>query len=69
MALAITRKKASQYNYFAKVMWLIFLRILYTGMVLHLIGKFTHIAINPNTQKGIVVWLERVTDEEYDNFK
>jgi quercetin dioxygenase-like cupin family protein len=32
-------------------------------------SKFTHIAINPNTQKGIVVWLERVTDEEYDNFK
>ena len=32
-------------------------------------SKFTHIAINPNTKKGIVVWLERVTDEEYDNFK
>jgi quercetin dioxygenase-like cupin family protein len=32
-------------------------------------SEFTHIAINPNTQKGIVVWLERVTDEEYDNFK
>ena len=31
--------------------------------------EFTHIAINPNTQKGIVVWLERVTDEEYNNFK
>jgi len=30
---------------------------------------FTHIAVNPNTQKGIVVWLERVTDEEYNNFK
>jgi quercetin dioxygenase-like cupin family protein len=30
---------------------------------------FTHIAINPNTQKGIVAWLERVTDEEYNNFK
>lgn len=30
---------------------------------------FTHLAINPNTQKGIVVWLERVTDEEYNNFK
>ncbi len=32
-------------------------------------SEFTHIAINPNTQKGIVVWLERVTDEEYTNFK
>ena len=30
-------------------------------------SEFTHIAINPNTQKGIVVWLERVTDEEYNN--
>ncbi|HEU5165293.1 MAG TPA: cupin domain-containing protein [Chitinophagaceae bacterium] len=30
---------------------------------------FTHIAVNPNTQKGIVVWLERVTDEEYNSFK
>lgn len=32
-------------------------------------NEFTHIAINPNTQKGIVVWLERVSDEEYNNFK
>ena len=32
-------------------------------------SEFTHIAVNPNTQKGIVVWLERVTDEEYNNFK
>ena len=32
-------------------------------------NEFTHIAINPNTQKGIVVWLERVTDEEYNYFK
>jgi len=31
--------------------------------------EFTHIAINPNTQKGIVAWLERVTDEEYNSFK
>ncbi len=30
---------------------------------------FTHIAVNTNTQKGIVVWLERVTDEEYNSFK
>jgi len=29
-------------------------------------SEFTHIAINPNTQKGIVVWLQRVTDEEYN---
>lgn len=28
-------------------------------------SEFTHIAVNPNTQKGIVVWLDRVTDEEY----
>jgi quercetin dioxygenase-like cupin family protein len=26
---------------------------------------FTHIAINTNTEKGIVVWLQPVTDEEY----
>ena len=32
-------------------------------------SEFTHIAINPNTQKGIVTWLERVTDEEYSRFK
>ena len=31
-------------------------------------SEFTHIAINANTQKGIVVWLERVTDEEYNSF-
>ena len=29
---------------------------------------FTHIAINPNTQMGIVAWLERVSDEEYDSY-
>ena len=32
-------------------------------------NEFTHLAVNPNTQKGIVVWLERVTDDEYNNFK
>ena len=32
-------------------------------------SDFTHIAINANTQKGIVEWLQRVTDEEYDSFK
>lgn len=28
-------------------------------------SEMTHLAINPNTQKGIVTWLQRVTDEEY----
>ena len=32
-------------------------------------SEFTHIAVNTNTQKGIVVWLQRVTDEEYNSFK
>ena len=32
-------------------------------------SEFTHIAINTNTQKGVVVWLERVTDEEYNSLK
>ena len=32
-------------------------------------SEFTHIAINTNTQKGLVVWLQRVTDEEFNNFK
>jgi quercetin dioxygenase-like cupin family protein len=32
-------------------------------------SEFTHIAVNPNTQRGIVVWMERVTDEEYNSFK
>jgi quercetin dioxygenase-like cupin family protein len=30
-------------------------------------SKFTHIAINPNVQKGVVEWLDRVTDEEYNS--
>ena len=29
----------------------------------------THLAINTNTQKGIVEWLERVTDQEYYSFE
>ena len=29
--------------------------------------EFTHIAVNANTQNGIVVWLDRVTDEEYNS--
>jgi quercetin dioxygenase-like cupin family protein len=28
-------------------------------------SEFTHIAVNTNTQKGIVEWLQKVTDEEY----
>ncbi|MEP7375419.1 MAG: cupin domain-containing protein [Chitinophagaceae bacterium] len=32
-------------------------------------SEFTHIAVNTNTAKGIVVWLQRVTDEEYASFK
>jgi len=28
--------------------------------------EFTHIAINGNTQNGIVTWLQRVTDAEYN---
>ena len=31
-------------------------------------GEFTHIAISTNTEKGIVDWLEPVTDEEYHSF-
>ena len=30
-------------------------------------GELTHIAVNTNSQKGVVVWLNRVTDEEYHN--
>ncbi len=32
-------------------------------------SSMTHIYIVPNTEKGIVVWLGKVTDEEYENFK
>ena len=32
-------------------------------------SDFTHIAINTNTQKGVVNWLQPVTDEEYNNSK
>jgi quercetin dioxygenase-like cupin family protein len=31
-------------------------------------SQFTHIAVNPNIQKGIVEWLKPVTDEEYNRF-
>ena len=33
------------------------------------IGEFEHIAINPQVHKGSVVWLESVTDEEYNSYK
>jgi quercetin dioxygenase-like cupin family protein len=29
-------------------------------------SEFTHIAVNPNTQNGVVQWLEKVTDDEYN---
>lgn len=29
-------------------------------------SSMTHIAVNPNTQKGVVLWLKPVTDEEYN---
>ena len=32
-------------------------------------SAFTHMAINTNTHKGVVEWLNRVTDEEYNNIK
>ncbi len=32
-------------------------------------SEFTHIAVNINTDKGIVEWLNNVTDEEYNNYK
>jgi quercetin dioxygenase-like cupin family protein len=32
-------------------------------------SAFTHIAVNTNTQKGIVEWLQSVTDEEYNSYQ
>jgi quercetin dioxygenase-like cupin family protein len=32
-------------------------------------NSLTHIAISPNTDKGSVVWLQPVTDEEYSSIK
>lgn len=32
-------------------------------------GEFAHIAVSTHTEKGIVDWLEPVTDEQYYNFK
>jgi quercetin dioxygenase-like cupin family protein len=31
-------------------------------------ASLTHIAISANIQKGVVDWLQRVTDEEYSSF-
>jgi quercetin dioxygenase-like cupin family protein len=31
-------------------------------------SAFTHIAVNTNTQKGMVEWLQPVTDEEYNSY-
>lgn len=30
-------------------------------------SEMTHIAVNPNTQNGVVNWMERVTEEEYNS--
>jgi len=30
-------------------------------------SEFTHIAVNTNTQKGTMNWLQKVTDEEYNS--
>lgn len=33
-------------------------------------SRFTHLAINPNVSKGgAVIWLQPVTDEEYQSYK
>lgn len=32
-------------------------------------GKFTHIAVTTQAQKGSVMWLEPVRDEEYNSYK
>lgn len=32
-------------------------------------GEFAHIAISPQSAKGSVVWMEPVTDEEYNSYK
>ena len=29
----------------------------------------THISLNVNTEKGIVTWLEPVTDQEYTSYR
>ena len=30
-------------------------------------NEMTHIAINPNTEKGLVEWLKKVTDNEFQD--
>ncbi|WP_241558626.1 (R)-mandelonitrile lyase [Paracnuella aquatica] len=32
-------------------------------------SEFTHIAINPNTENGVVEWMQPVSDEEYNSYK
>lgn len=32
-------------------------------------SPMTHVAVNPNTENGVVTWLLPVTDSEYDNLK
>lgn len=32
-------------------------------------GEFSHIAISPQAHKGLVVWMEPVSDEEYNSYK
>jgi quercetin dioxygenase-like cupin family protein len=32
-------------------------------------NQLNHVAINPNTEKGIVVWLAKVTEQEYNSYK
>jgi 4-carboxymuconolactone decarboxylase len=33
------------------------------------VGSMTHLAVSPNLEMGQVVWLEKVTDEEYESTK
>jgi 4-carboxymuconolactone decarboxylase len=33
------------------------------------VGSMTHLAVSPNLNMGQVVWLEKVTDEEYESTK
>ncbi|MCE7040400.1 cupin domain-containing protein [Dyadobacter sp. CY312] len=32
-------------------------------------SPMTHVAVNPNTENGVITWLLPVTDSEYDNLK
>lgn len=31
--------------------------------------SMTHIALNVNTEKGVVTWLQPVTDQEYNSYR